>query len=404
MARATHSTLIFSLLAAMSVGCGSQPVEPFAPNSAGKINVEWLVRFEPGADAAQVAVDFLAVLSQYDSAADLGVLIGPIDPVALVADLRVRAVQENHVVGFSRPVDVTQGFYEGGWEPDVIAGQPALAPLNLDVAHRYRRGRDILVAVLDTGVEIEHEHLSGRLLLTAQVPPDLGQQETNNGLDEDVDGETDEAFGHGTHVAGIVLAVAPEARVLPIKVLNDDGVGFAFNLCRGLFYAKDLGADIVNLSLVLSNDSAVVAQFLEEMAAAQIAVVCAAGNTPGTVGYPASDPNCIGVAATKDGSQLAAFSGAGNVALAAPGVAIESSFPGNGSAFGTGTSMATPVVCGSLALLRCMPGMDPEVATSWLELTASLVTPVGSVVYGRVDPVRVVVPSRVAKPRIRLEP
>lgn len=374
------------LLAAGPLACTQRDAGPVAPGPGKSVLEEWLVRFTPGADAAAVAADFLSTLTQNDPDAEVGVLLGNPDPVALLADARVRALQLNRVVALSEPVEITQGFHEGDWEDEEIAGQPALASLDLNKAHLAARGEGILVAVLDTGVESTHGHLAGRLLMTSQIPPDLGQEETNNGIDEDLDGDTDEAYGHGTHVAGIVLTVAPAATVLPIRIMNDDGNGFAFNLSRGLYYAKELGADVVNLSLVLSNDSDVVHSFLEDLANAGIVVVAAAGNTPGTVGYPATDIHTVGVAATDAADALATFSGSGAVPFAAPGVAVESSYPGNLSAHASGTSMATPVVSGAFALMLCCKESSVPLATALLAGTVDPVAPSGAVLEGRVDP------------------
>ena len=390
MRRCTLALLLGFLLGLPACVEGPVFVAPAAPQE--KTAEEWLVRFEPGADAAQVALDFLSVLVGYDPAAEVGVLLGSLDPVALLADARVRALQLNHVIAFSEPVEITQGFHEGDWEDDEIAGQFALASMDLPRAHLASRGYGVLVAVLDTGVESTHGHLAGRLLLTSSVPPDLGQEETNNGIDEDLDGKTDEAYGHGTHVAGIILTVAPEATVLPIRIMNDDGAGFAFNLSRALYHAKELGADVVNLSLVLSNDSDVVHSFLEDLATAGIVVVAAAGNTPGTVGYPATDEYTVGVAATDAGDNLAPFSGSGPVPFAAPGVAVESSYPGNLSALASGTSMATPIVSGSFALILCCKAPTSILAESLLAGTVAPVLPLGAVVDGRVSPTAALFP------------
>jgi len=388
-------TLLFPLLLLLlagSLACGDRATAPVAEAPSDKAVEEWLVRFVPGADAAQVAVDFLSVLTQYDADAEVGVILGNLDPVALLADARVQVLQRNRVVALSEPVEITQGFHEGDWEDHVIAGQPALASLDLPKAHLAAKGEGILVAVLDTGVESTHGHLDGRLLMTSEVPPDLGQEETNNGVDEDLDGDIDEAYGHGTHVAGIVLTVAPEATVLPIRIMDDDGNGFAFNLSRALFHAKELGADIVNLSLVLSNDSDVVHSFLEDLSNAGIIVVAAAGNTPGTVGYPATDVYTVGVAATDAADNLAAFSGSGPVPFAAPGVAVESSYPGNLSAFASGTSMATPVVSGAFALMLCCRESSPPLALDLLAGNVDPVVPNGAVEEGRVDPTQALFP------------
>ncbi len=382
-----HLLAVLALFVAVLAACDAPVGPPDTRLASGKGVAEYLVRFEAGADAQQVALDYLLLLTQYDPVAELGVLLGTIDPVLLLGDFRVKALQLNHLTAYSEPETYLQSFHEGDWVDSEIAAQPALAHLNLGLAHTATKGMGILVSVLDTGVDSGHDHLAGRLLMTSEIPPDLGQEETQNGLDDDFDGDTDEAYGHGTHVAGIVASVAPEATILPIRVLDDDGNGWSYDLARGLHYSQQLQADIVNLSLVLSDDSPVIHDFLVELDAAGIVVMAAAGNTPGTVGYPASDAYTVGVAATDVADALAPFSGSGLVSFAAPGVEVESSYPDNKSAIASGTSMATPVASAALALI--LSGEAPiagQAGVALLQTSVVPVQPVEAVVDGRVNP------------------
>jgi thermitase len=115
--------------------------------------------------------------------------------------------------------------------------------LRLDQAHAISRGAGVTVAVLDTGIDFDHPALAGRVLAGYDF------------LDRDADASEAEApssgkaFGHGTHVAGLIALVAPEARILPVRVLDPQGVGNVWRIAEGVVYAQQQGASVINLSL-----------------------------------------------------------------------------------------------------------------------------------------------------------
>jgi minor extracellular protease Epr len=186
------------------------------------------------------------------------------------------------------------------------------------------------------------------------VDHDDDPTETRDGQDEDGDGYVDEAFGHGTHVAGIIHLVAPEARLLAVRVLDDDGVGNLLRVVAGVRWAIQQGAKVINLSLGSLRRSEAVERALEDAEARGIVVVVSAGNwgsdTP--VEFPASSPSVAAIAAVDAAGDAADFSSYGaNVALAAPGVAVRSTYPGGDFRLWSGTSMSAPFVAGTCALL-----------------------------------------------------
>jgi len=175
-----------------------------------------------------------------------------------------------------------------------------------------------------------------------------------NGLDDDGDGAVDEMTGHGTHVSGIVIQVAPDASILPVKVLDSDGVGNAFVVAAGIYYALEQGANIINLSLGSTHQSRTVSDAVAFADARGVPVVAAAGNSGVEVPeeYPAADDAAVSVAATDDSGTKADFSNFHpRVDISAPGVDIASSHPGSRYVISTGTSMAAAMVTGSFALL-----------------------------------------------------
>ncbi len=274
-----------------------------------------------------------------------------------------------------------------------FASSWAIAALRLTQVHPVSTGAGVRVAVLDTGVDASHPLLAGRLLPGVDfVDGDTAPDDTGT--------RNDAAFGHGTHVAGIVATVAPGAKIMPLRVLDPQGEGNAWVLAEALLHAVDPdhnpltddGAQVINLSLgtleragLMGTIARLVTCTPPETKAleADIAdpgynddkarctsrrgavVVAAAGNNgSGSLRfYPAADSayGLISVAASTAAGELAGFSNRGNwIDLAAPGAAITSAVPGG---YGTwsGTSMAAPMVTGSVALMLARaPSLSAE--------------------------------------------
>ncbi|MEZ4497934.1 MAG: S8 family serine peptidase [Thermomicrobiales bacterium] len=225
-------------------------------------------------------------------------------------------------------------------------------------------GAGVIVAVLDTGIEVDHPDFAGRLMPGWNVIDSNDDvSESEDGIDNDADGSIDEMYGHGTHVAGIIARVAPGATILPIKVLNDDGVGDAFGLAQGIVYAMSAGADVINLSLSSLNDSEIVRKAIEAAREAGVVVVAATGNagTAEPKEYPAAIDGVIAVAATGPDDQKSDFSNYGDeIRVSAPGTEIESSLPGGTLGVASGTSMAAPFIAAAVALaIERFPELSP---------------------------------------------
>lgn len=231
------------------------------------------------------------------------------------------------------------------------------------------RADDTVVAVIDTGVDLDHPDLVGRL-----VP----------GWDFiDGDARPDDANGHGTHVAGIIAATAgngigiaggaPGAKIMPVRVLGADGTGDTDVIADAIQWAADHGADVINLSL----DDTGPADRLRKggpmdramrQAADRAVIVAAAGNEAHSERlYRAGVPVVVVQAAGPDG-QPATFTNFGDPrSVSAPGVDIVSTVPG-GYARMSGTSMAAPHVAAEAALL-IGGGADPDTARNLIATT-----------------------------------
>ncbi|MCA9728759.1 MAG: S8 family serine peptidase, partial [Candidatus Eisenbacteria bacterium] len=242
----------------------------------------------------------------------------------------------------------------GGEYVDYV-DQSVTERIGLDLAHAVSRGAGITVAVVDGGVDPNHEALVGHLASDGWdfVDEDGDPTETANGIDDDGDSLIDEGFGHGTMVAGIVALVAPEATILPIRILDDEGRTTAFRVCKAIRYADDHGAKVINLSLGVPQRVDAIGFQLEEVGQSRALAVAGAGNEnrSSPAYYPAADERAIMVAALDSMDVKAGFSDWGSkVELCAPGTGIRSAFPDGGWALGSGCSFATPFVSGAAAL------------------------------------------------------
>ncbi len=262
-----------------------------------------------------------------------------------------------HAWGSSGPADA-------GTDPDTWRRQPAATELRLDEVHQQHQGVGALVAVLDTGVDSRHPALSGVLVRGWDyVDDDVDASEVSNRTDDDGDRAVDESFGHGTFISGIVALVAPQARIMPLRVLDSDGRGNTFVVAQAIEDAVAAGADVISLSFgtVHEPQSGVFVDALKEAKQAGVVVVAAAGNAGGNdENFPAAMKDVVGVGAlSAGGDRLTEFSGCGGwVEVAAPGERVAGPVPGGRYAWWNGTSVATPFVSGQLALLISQRGEE----------------------------------------------
>ncbi len=229
-------------------------------------------------------------------------------------------------------------------------------------------GQGTIVAILDTGATFTHPALQGHYL------PGFNLIDPGTPPLDIADGQTNSAVGHGTMVAGIVAMVDPSAQILPIRVLNGDGVGSLFDVIHGIHRAVRHGAQVINLSLSVDQSTHALRDAVCDAEEAGVAVIAAVGND-GTAGphYPASYPGVIGVASVEADDTLSPFSNFGASAnLDAPGDGITSTYYTGGYATWSGTSFSAPFVTGELALvLENSPWLDLNDLTLTVELSAN---------------------------------
>lgn len=376
---------------------GGTPPEgpPFVPG-------EILVKFKPGIPAEVVE----RVNAQHGAsilkASRWGYMRVRI-PKGRTVDEMVQVYTRNPNVEYALPNSICRAvmtpndpLYPYQWHLD----NPEFGGINIEQAWELSTGAGVVVAVLDTGVAYEDYR-------NFKIAPDLTATYFVPGYDfinDDYHPNDDNA--HGTHVAGTiaqstnnlegVAGVAFEASIMPVKVLNKQGSGTAFDVAEGLHYAADNGADIINMSLAWPpyyDPGSVVHDAVIYAYSAGVTIVAAAGNDgENVVAYPAAYPECIAVGATQYDESLAPYTNKGSALdLTAPGGNLDVDLNGDGYGDGVlqqtfdpntknpkvfgywffdGTSMASPHVAGVAALVIAAGVSGPENVRNVLQSTA----------------------------------
>ncbi len=270
-------------------------------------------------------------------------------------DVRIDEVEFNYKRYIAvRPNDP---FYASQW---------ALARLGAEQAWEISSdaSNPIIIAIVDTGVDLDHPDLAGKI-----VPGYNFVDNNNNPMDNN---------GHGTHVAGIAAAVANNgvgisgvswsSKIMPIKALDDKGAGNDYLVAQGITWAVDNGANIVNLSFGGIQYSTVLKDAVDYAAQKGVVVIAAAGNEAGNgnpVFYPAALDNVVAVGATDSFDKHAAFSNYGSyIDISAPGVSVLSTIWDNRYGYMSGTSMAAPFVSGAASLIL---SLNPRMSRDQVE-------------------------------------
>jgi subtilisin family serine protease len=310
----------------------------------------------------------------------------------LIADPggRVVAADPNYISEIPEQQQLSE--WAVGGSSTAYMGQWAPNNMHLDAAHTVATGAGIKIAVLDTGIDSTHSAFAGR------VTEGFDFVDFDNDPSEEGNHEDDFGFGHGTHIAGLIALAAPDAQIIPIRILEPDGSGNLWVLIEGLEYAVQAGANVINLSIAFSRESDLLEDVLEDVICDEedfrgdvgeyrgdeclfpgqqsIVVVASAGNTGDTTPqYPAAEDEdgLLSVAASTHTNTLAEFSTYGNwVHIAAPGANILSTVPNNQYATWNGTSMSAPLAAGVVALIREQePLLTPDQIVNRIQTTAA---------------------------------
>jgi subtilisin family serine protease len=285
-------------------------------------------------------------------------IIKPIQKTPVKRDFQLGEIKENNDKAVNDP------GYRYEWDISYTEADKAWSLV--------KQKREVKVAVLDTGVDYTHPDLKDRVL------KDKGYNFVDN------DSETMDDNGHGTHVSGIIAASSNNnigvsgitgtlnIKILPVKVLDENGEGEVSNIVKGIKYAVDNGADIINLSFGTNSKSKEIEEAINYAKSKGVFVVAAAGNDGESDdnSSPASD-GAFAVAAIDYNYKAADFSDYGScIKISAPGEEILSTVPGGYEAW-DGTSMAAPIVSGIAAMVKAEdPNLSPSQMEDVLDSTA----------------------------------
>ena len=368
----SESGMSFSRRDVILTTAGGVSVAGLSGNAAATDRVEVNVGFDNAAGQAAATNAATEVKRQF--AFDAMTIRLPLEAAEnLAGNPNVRYVEEN---GTMRALDQTTPYGIEITDADVAIDDG-------------NTGDGVSIAVLDTGIDAQHETLEENLgegwaTDDAACTTDCGGGPFGGGndIDECLE-EWDDDNDHGTHCAGTaaaadngagVLGVAPDATLHAVKVLQCDGSGSFDDIAAGIEWSADQGHDVQSMSLGADSDSDVVSDALEYAADKGVVMVAAAGNSgPCTdcVGFPARHPEVIAVSATDENDDLADFSSTGpEVELAAPGVDTLSTIPRDDYDEFSGTSMACPHVSGAAATLIADGTTDREAVRAELKEAA----------------------------------
>lgn len=319
---------------------------------------------------------------------------------------KAEAVSEDLKIGLPADVKNSMTAGEKAWHPEAM--HYADLPTTKD-------GHDVIVAVLDTGVDYNHSALANHIYTNAKEIPGNGLDDDGNGYIDDVhgydfdakDGDPMDESEHGTHCAGIIgsdkndangaQGVAPNVKIMPVRIIGNEDVGFLSNAAAAIKFAVDNGAKVLSASWRVykswdvynpSDENVALLRAAIEYAGQHGAIfVAAAGNEsinldrgmqtdPMYPGGLTGLDNLVVVAASQQDGNMVYFSNYGlqYVNVAAPGNDIISTLPGNQWGSMSGTSMATPLVAGSIAR-AFSGGMDSYSAARKLATTSYVTAP-----------------------------
>ncbi|MGH7142570.1 MAG: S8 family serine peptidase [Planctomycetota bacterium] len=330
------------------------------------------IAFQPGLsplEQTQVLVhDGAVTLKRHGWRHGVTAQVSAATQAALGADSDILGIEIDHVVHASvEPVHAQGGGTATGQSAEITP--TGVSRIGAAPGIGMNTGTGVVIAIVDSGIDLTHPDLQANIIGGTNI--------INSSLTANDDN------GHGSHCAGIaaaahngvgVIGVAPDAKLLAVKVLDSTGSGYDSDIGDGIVWATDNGAQVINLSVGGTDPSSYLLNAVQYAASKDVILCAAAGNSgPPTSGndditYPAAYSECIAVTAwcdldgtsaatgAKDAwgdldESLASFSCTGpEVAFTAPGVDIYSDYMNGGYATLSGTSMATPHVSGTAAL------------------------------------------------------
>ena len=277
---------------------------------------------------------------------------------AIEGDTRVLDREVDRVVSSPEGGGATLPAGEELFDFAVVQDQPELMRIGALEARSRATGAGVRVAVIDTGVVLTHVALQGKIEPGGWdfVDDDDDPTDAMNGIDDDADGYIDEGFGHGTFVSSLILALAPDAKIVPYRVLNSDSTGLVSHVAQAITQATDAGVDVINLSLGMEHQAYVVGQAIAYARDNAVLVIASSGNTGNQeITYPATIGIALSVTSGDPADIKCDFASYGeSVDVAAPGFELLGAYPveDDKACKWSGTSFSAALATGCYALVR----------------------------------------------------
>jgi subtilisin family serine protease len=409
----------------------------FAVNADAATSVPVIVKLLPGANISLITSVLGAVQVDSIPGANTYLLRLPSLPVLtpLLRLLGVEWIEANRGLSLPSVAHARLLAAPGATDPRWYRTQPAFGLIRSEAAHQYSDGSNVLIADINSSVDTSHPALVGHLFsgydFVAGTPGGVNaglnddqqtagflddDQQTAGFLDDDqqtagfldgvgaslfddqqtagfLDGHKP-AYSHGTLCAGILVAVAPGAMIMPIRAFDDNGNSDVYTLAKAIRWAAEHNADVINMSFGTLDDTKILREAVIYARGKGVLLVASAGNNnSSTPQYPAAYSSVITVASTNLADQKASFSNYGtNIVVDAPGVDIISAYPGGGYAMASGTSFSAPEVAGEVALILRLrtTGVVYDVDSTAVNVDSRNPGYYGQLGYGRVDILRAV--------------
>lgn len=297
---------------------------------------------------------YMEELSEEQNNAGVLIVEEAIEPQDFIESMEEELQDSGAIIQPDYKFELASVVEETDSEKEIFSSEEAIytSQPEFEKAWDISTGNGITIAVIDTGIDISHPEIKDHIV--------EGYNFCDNTTDV-FDEEDAMSRAHGTHIAGIIAKAAPNAKIMPLQVF-DNGEAYTSNIIRAIEYAKEHGADIVNMSFGSSEGNLALHQAME---ASDMFYVCAAGNGRKNISeeqvYPASYAldNSISVGAVIPDGNVAYFSNYGEaVDIAALGKNIKSTFPDGSYGTMSGTSMSAAYVSAAAALTASVTGTE----------------------------------------------
>jgi subtilisin family serine protease len=371
------AVLVFSLLCGLTRSAVAD----------GTVRGYVLVRLQPGVAIEAITADYNTTVREQVPGTPIYALNKPAGirlrqfAERLSADARLVYAETDTYAGSPEVKGKQFHFaFDAGPNAGGYVNQTAYTQVNFGATSSLSTGAGVIVAVLDTGATFDHPDLAGKYLpgynaIKPSLPPN-----------DIADGAKNYAVGHGTMVAGIIARLAPDARILPVRVLNGDGKGTMLNVAKGILFAVGQGAKVLSMSFGSARRSSALNDALDMAESAGVVMVASVGNDNAErEQYPAVGKGALAVASVEATNVKSSYSNYGSfVRVVAPGSGIRSAYYTGGYASWSGTSFAVPFVSAEAVLiLGANPALTEDRVKELIRDTARSVDEVNPLYEGR---------------------